>query len=121
MAEDGEDVAEGVAETVEGARSARAFWIVAPGVGEIRAEALPAPSATDVVVRARYSGISRGTESLIFRGRVPPSEYHRMKAPFQAGELPGAVKYGYSSVGTVEHGPPALRDREVFTLYPHQT
>jgi 2-desacetyl-2-hydroxyethyl bacteriochlorophyllide A dehydrogenase len=90
-------------------------------VGEIRAETLPAPSAQDVVVRARYSGISRGTEALIFRGRVPPSEYQRMKAPFQAGELPGAVKYGYSSVGVVEDGPPALLGREVFTLYPHQT
>jgi 2-desacetyl-2-hydroxyethyl bacteriochlorophyllide A dehydrogenase len=90
-------------------------------VGEIRREALPEPSAGDVVVRARYSGISRGTESLIFRGRVPASEYQRMKAPFQAGELPGPVKYGYSSVGIVEDGPHALGGRDVFTLYPHQT
>ena len=112
MAEDAEE---------EDTRSARAFWVVAPGVGEIRAEALPEPSAVDVVVRARYSGISRGTESLIFRGCVPASEYQRMKAPFQAGELPGAVKYGYSNVGTVELGPPAIRGRDVFTLYPHQT
>jgi 2-desacetyl-2-hydroxyethyl bacteriochlorophyllide A dehydrogenase len=103
------------------AEDAKAYWIVAPGVGEIRGEALPEPSAGDVVVRARYSGISRGTESLIFRGRVPPSEYQRMKAPFQAGELPGPVKYGYSSVGIVEDGPHALGGRDVFTLYPHQT
>ena len=84
---------------------ARAFWVAAPGRGEIRAEALPPPSADDVVVRALYSGISRGTEALVFRGRVPPSEHERMRAPFQAGDFPAPVKYGYASVGVVEHGP----------------
>jgi 2-desacetyl-2-hydroxyethyl bacteriochlorophyllide A dehydrogenase len=101
--------------------NARAFWIVAPGRGEIRAEHLPPPSADDVIVRALYSGISRGTEALVFEGRVPPSEYQRMRAPFQAGEFPGPVKYGYASVGQVEDGPRELKDRRVFALYPHQT
>jgi len=100
---------------------ARAFWIVAPGRGEIREETLPVASADDVVVRALYSGISRGTEALVFGGRVPVSEYQRMRAPFQAGELPGPVKYGYSSVGRVERGPRDLQDRAVFVLHPHQT
>ena len=81
------------------ATHARAFWIAAPGRGEIRAEPLPPPSADDVVVRALYSGISRGTEALVFQGRVPASEYERMRAPFQAGEFPAPVKYGYASVG----------------------
>ena len=72
------------------AETARAFWIAAPGRGEIRTEPLPPPSADDVVVRAIYSGISRGTEALVFDGRVPPSEYERMRAPFQAGDFPGA-------------------------------
>ena len=79
---------------------ARAFWIAAPGAGEIRDEALPEAGPDDVVVRALYSGISRGTEALVFSGRVPPSEYQRMRAPFQAGRFPAPVKYGYSSVGT---------------------
>lgn len=100
---------------------ARAFWVSGQGHGEIRSEALPAPSAADVAVRALYSGISRGTESLVFAGRVPQSEWTRMRAPFQAGEFPGPVKYGYSSVGRVEQGPRELRDRAVFVLYPHQT
>jgi NADPH:quinone reductase-like Zn-dependent oxidoreductase len=100
---------------------ARAFWIAAPGRGEIRAEPLPPASADDVVVRALYSGISRGTERLVFLGRVPASEYQRMRAPFQAGEFPGPIKYGYASVGIVERGPRELLDRHVFTLYPHQT
>jgi threonine dehydrogenase-like Zn-dependent dehydrogenase len=44
-----------------------------------------------------------------------------MRAPFQAGEFPAPVKYGYSSVGVVERGPAALEGRRVFCLYPHQT
>jgi 2-desacetyl-2-hydroxyethyl bacteriochlorophyllide A dehydrogenase len=100
---------------------ARAFWVASPGRGEIRDEPLPAASAGDVIVRAAYSGISRGTEALVFQGRVPPSEYRRMRAPFQGGEWPGAVKYGYASVGRVEQGPRELQDRHVFSLYPHQT
>ena len=72
-------------------------------------------------MRTLYSGISRGTESLVFRGRVPPSEFERMRAPFQDGAFPGPVKYGYANVGQVEEGPADLKGRLVFTLYPHQT
>jgi NADPH:quinone reductase-like Zn-dependent oxidoreductase len=100
---------------------ARAFWIAEAGRGEIRSEPLPMPSAGEVVVRALYSGISRGTEALVFQGRVPPSEFARMRAPFQAGEFPAPVKYGYASVGEIERGPRALEGRQAFVLYPHQT
>jgi 2-desacetyl-2-hydroxyethyl bacteriochlorophyllide A dehydrogenase len=101
--------------------TARAFWVAAPGRGEIRDETLPAPSAGDVVVRALFSGVSRGTEALVFEGRVPASEHERMRAPFQAGAFPAPVKYGYASVGEVERGPGDLQGRHVFSLYPHQT
>jgi hypothetical protein len=100
---------------------ARAFWIAAPGRGEIRSERLPPLSAADVMVRALYSGVSRGTESVVFNGHVPPTEHQRMRAPFQEGEFPGPVKYGYASVGQVEDGPRDLHGRHVFVLYPHQT
>jgi hypothetical protein len=100
---------------------ARAFWIAAPGRGELRTEPLRSPSTDEVVVRALFSGISRGTESLVFQGRVPLSERQRMAAPFQAGEFPAPVKYGYASVGTIEDGPRELTGRTAFTLYPHQT
>src|SRR5262245_57329982 len=102
-------------------RHARAFWIAVPGQGEIRAETLADPDADQVVVRALYSGISRGTEALVFRGRVPASECERMRAPFQSGDFPGPVKYGYASVGRIERGPRELQDRHVFVLHPHQT
>jgi 2-desacetyl-2-hydroxyethyl bacteriochlorophyllide A dehydrogenase len=97
-----------------------AFWVVASGRGELRREALPAPSDREVSVQALYSGVSRGTESLVFTGRVPPSEYQRMRAPFQAGEFPAPVKYGYASVGRILQGPSDLVGRTVFCLYPHQ-
>jgi 2-desacetyl-2-hydroxyethyl bacteriochlorophyllide A dehydrogenase len=99
---------------------ARAFWLAAPGRGEIRTAPLPAVGPDDVLVRAQASAISRGTESLVFTGRVPPSEYQQMRCPFQEGDFPGPVKYGYASVGIVEAGPAALRGRRVFCLYPHQ-
>lgn len=101
--------------------TASAFWITAPGRGEIRDEPLPPAGPGEAVVRALYSGISRGTETLVHAGRIPPSEYTRMRAPFQAGEFPGPVKYGYASVGRVESGPAELIGRLVFCLYPHQT
>jgi 2-desacetyl-2-hydroxyethyl bacteriochlorophyllide A dehydrogenase len=101
--------------------SARAFWVVSPEHGEIRTEQLTAPSADEVLVRALYSGVSRGTEALVFQGRVPVSEYQRMRAPFQSGDFPAPVKYGYASVGQVEQGAPELLHRKVFALYPHQT
>jgi hypothetical protein len=100
---------------------ARAFWITGPGQGEIRPEPLARCGAGEVEIRTLYSAVSRGTEALVFRGEVPPSERQRMRAPFQAGELPGPVKYGYANVGVVEDGPEALRGRPVFCLYPHQT
>jgi threonine dehydrogenase-like Zn-dependent dehydrogenase len=74
----------------------------------------------EVLVRARYSGVSRGTESLVFRGEVPASQYEAMRAPFQEGRFPAPVKYGYSSVGEVIEGPDALVGRAVFCLHPHQ-
>ena len=73
-----------------------------------------------VRVRTRYSGISRGTESLVFRGEVPLSQRELMRAPFQEGDFPGPIKYGYQSVGEVVEGPPELRGQTVFCLYPHQ-
>ncbi|KUM87624.1 MULTISPECIES: zinc-dependent alcohol dehydrogenase [Streptomyces] len=101
--------------------AARAFWLRSPGEGEIREVALPAPREDEVLVRSLYSGVSRGTETLVFRGGVPESQHAAMRAPFQEGDFPGPVKYGYLSVGLVEEGPAALKGRTVFCLYPHQT
>jgi threonine dehydrogenase-like Zn-dependent dehydrogenase len=90
-------------------------------VGEIRPEPLPEPGPDEVLVRTLNSGVSRGTETLVFRGGVPASQYAAMRAPFQDGDFPGPVKYGYLNVGVVEAGPAQLLGRTVFCLYPHQT
>ncbi|MDM0104504.1 zinc-binding alcohol dehydrogenase [Variovorax sp. J22R24] len=99
----------------------RACWIEAPGRAAIRSTEVCAPAAGDVLVRALHSGISRGTEMLVYRGEVPATEFDRMRAPFQEGDFPAPVKYGYASVGVVEEGAEALLGRTVFCLYPHQT
>jgi len=94
---------------------ARAFWTLAPGRGEIRSETLSPPSTNNVLhVRTLATGVSRGTEALVFAGRVPPSQYQAMRAPLMAGEFPFPVKYGYSAVGLTEHG------KRAFVLHPHQ-
>jgi threonine dehydrogenase-like Zn-dependent dehydrogenase len=100
---------------------ALAYWLVGPGKGELRCVALPDPGPDEVLVRTLRSGISRGTETLVFRGQVPESQYDVMRAPFQDGEFPGPVKYGYLNVGVVEQGPAHLQGRTVFCLYPHQS
>jgi threonine dehydrogenase-like Zn-dependent dehydrogenase len=99
----------------------QAFWVQSPGTGQLREEVLPEPGPDDVLVRTLYSGVSRGTETLVFRGGVPASQHDVMRAPFQEGEFPGPVKYGYLNVGVVERGPAHLAGKTVFCLYPHQT
>ncbi len=111
----GRDVAEN--EAIE----ARALWYVGRGQAELRAEAVPPPEAGGVRVKATFGAISRGTERLVYSGRVPPGEFERMRAPFMAGTFPFPVKYGYATVGRVEAGPAHLQGRHVFALHPHQT
>jgi NADPH:quinone reductase-like Zn-dependent oxidoreductase len=101
--------------------TARACWILAPGQAVLRDEPLPPPAPGEVRVRALHSAVSRGTEGLVFRGEVPASEHQRMRVPFQAGDFPGPLKYGYIGVGVVESGPDGLSGRTVFCLHPHQT
>jgi threonine dehydrogenase-like Zn-dependent dehydrogenase len=104
--------------------TARQFWIRAPGHGEIVRAALAPRQADEVLIRTRYTAISRGTESLVFKGEVPLSQHEAMRAPFQEGQFPGPIKYGYASVGEVVEGPACgpndLIGRLVFCLFPHQ-
>jgi 2-desacetyl-2-hydroxyethyl bacteriochlorophyllide A dehydrogenase len=101
----------------------RQFWIHAPGRGDIVRAEVPARQPGEVLVRTLFSAVSRGTESLVFSGKVPPSQYAAMRAPFQEGDFPGPVKYGYINVGRVEEADEPtqhLVGQTVFCLYPHQ-
>ena len=102
-------------------RTTDALWYVGAGRAEIRNEPLAEPGPGEVRIRALYSAISRGTERLVLAGRVPTSEFERMRAPFMAGSFPFPVKYGYAMVGRVERGPIGLQARMVFALHPHQS
>ena len=97
---------------------ARSFWITAKEQGELRETKLGALAPDHVRVRMIVSGISRGTERLVWQGRVPASEHDRMRAPFQDGAFPFAVKYGYCAVGRIVEG--ANTGARVFALHPHQ-
>jgi NADPH:quinone reductase-like Zn-dependent oxidoreductase len=99
----------------------RALWFTAPEQAMLRTVSLPLLQAEDILVRALVSGISRGTESLVFKGLVPESEHARMRCPFQDGEFPFPVKYGYAMVGIIEDGPAAQIGETVLCLHPHQT
>lgn len=101
-------------------RVARALWYTRKGVAELRTSRLQPPAPGEACVRALFSGISRGTERLVFEGSIGQSEWERMRCPMQEGAFPFPVKYGYCATGVIEDGPTELVGRQVFCLHPHQ-
>ncbi|AJY45908.1 dehydrogenase [Martelella endophytica] len=107
--------------TDSGARlQARALWFPEAGRCAVRSEMLDRPQEDEALVEMLFSGISRGTENLVFHGKVPDSEQERMRGPNMAGDFSFPVKYGYAAVGRVAEGPDDLIGRHVFCLHPHQ-
>ncbi|MDH4413100.1 MAG: zinc-binding alcohol dehydrogenase [Rhizobium sp.] len=107
-------------QSVSGAETASALWFEATEICRLRRETLGTPSQNEVLIRTLYSGISRGTEALIFKGQVPESEFDRMRGPHMEGSFPFPVKYGYAAVGQVVSGPSEFLGKAVFALHPHQ-
>jgi NADPH:quinone reductase-like Zn-dependent oxidoreductase len=97
-----------------------ALWVLEPGRAAICPQRVRQPGAAEVRVRTRYTAVSRGSEALVHGGHVPVNQYEAMRAPFQEGDFPGPVKYGYISVGDVVAGPDGWVGTTVFCLYPHQ-
>lgn len=91
-----------------------ALWCTGSNSAELRSAEL----GEGVLVETLFSGISRGTERLVFEGRVPETQWSRMRSPQQEGKFSFPVKFGYCTVGTVLEG--ELAGRQVFALYPHQ-
>jgi hypothetical protein len=99
----------------------QALWYTGPGRAEIRTEKVMSPGHGEMRVHSLWGALSRGTESLVYTGRVPLTEFQRMRSPHMGGNFPFPVKYGYSIVGLAESGPADLVGRNVFVLHPHQT
>ena len=86
----------------------------------LRTESLRTAPDGVITACALFSGVSRGTERLVLRGDVPESERQRMRCPFQEGDFPFPVKYGYCWVGRADDGPPGIAGEVGFALFPHQ-
>jgi threonine dehydrogenase-like Zn-dependent dehydrogenase len=99
---------------------AQALWYVARGQAELREQKLGALKPDTVRIKTLWSGVSRGTERLVFMGKVSSLDQDDMRAPMQEGTFPFPVKYGYCAVGMVEDGPSEWLGRTVFALHPHQ-
>src|SRR5258705_3696617 len=100
-------------------RMALAIWYVKKGSVELRSAALPPPGPGQARVRTLFSGISRGTERLVFSGAVGESEWQRMRGPMQEGAFPFPVKYGYCAVRVVTEGPAEFQGQTVVCLRAH--
>ena len=101
--------------------SAQSFWINKKR-GSIKKELINQPLENDeLLIKAHYSGISYGTEKIVFDSQVPANQYKLMRAPHQVGEFNKEVKYGYLSVGEVIIGPKNLLNKMVYTMFPHQS
>lgn len=105
---------------IEEKRMARALWLESAGTARLRDGPMPVAGADDVLVRTLYSGISRGTEKIVFDGRVPAGEWSRMRGPHMEGGFDFPLKYGYAAVGEIVGGRPDMAGKAVFCLHPHQ-
>jgi len=105
------------------AMKARALWLTAPRAAEFRREVVPQPGPHEVRVRAIASGLSQGTELLVYRGEVSPDL--PLDLPTLSGSFAFPIKYGYAAVGCVEDVGPSVRGwavgDTVFVHHPHQS
>ncbi|HZU58771.1 MAG TPA: hypothetical protein VFA06_23025 [Actinocrinis sp.] len=95
--------------------SARALFHTAPRCVEIREVPTPQPAAGEVLVHTICSGISGGTERLVYRGEVPAESALDDTIDALAGTFSYPFAYGYACVGEV-----AESGQTVFAFHPHQ-
>jgi threonine dehydrogenase-like Zn-dependent dehydrogenase len=95
--------------------AARALFHTAPRCVEIREVPAPRPASGEVLVRTLCSGISGGTERLVYRGEIPDD----LALDDTIGSLRGTFSYpfpyGYACVGEV-----TASGQAVFAFHPHQ-
>ncbi|TLQ00246.1 zinc-binding alcohol dehydrogenase [Nesterenkonia salmonea] len=101
--------------------TARELWIESPRSARVRNVAAPEPGPGQVLLETELSGISPGTESVVYRGEVPDAVASLMAAPHQLGNLPFPVSHGYLNVAVVRQGPEDLIGKRVFSLTGHRS
>jgi len=97
------------------------FWINKKNNSCIKKHIIDAPGKSEALIKTIYSGISYGTEKIVYTGDVPKSQRELMRCPYQMGDFGSDVKYGYINVGKVVKGSPKYNNKYVYTLFPHQT
>lgn len=101
--------------------TAQSFW-VSKKKGIIKNETVKTTLDKDeILIKTSYTGISYGTEKIVFDSEVPSNQYNFMRAPHQMGEFNSSVKYGYLNVGKIMEGPKNMLNKSVYTMYPHQS
>ena len=101
--------------------TAKSFWIRKKYNSFIKTHPISIPKTDELLIKTIYSGISYGTEKIVYTGAVPQSQKKLMRCPFQEGEFGNDLKYGYINVGKIIEGPNDYKNKPVFTLFPHQT
>lgn len=101
--------------------SSTALWYETKQKLTFRTELLCPVTERDVLLKCLWSGVSRGTERLVFEGSVPTSEWDRMRCPHQRGTFGFPVKYGYGFVGQIMNPDLPECEKYAFCLHPHQT
>ena len=105
--------------------AASSVWFASPGVVEIRAGVARPPAAGEVRVEALFSGISHGTEMLVYRGECPRALSLDAALPTLQGDFSFPIKYGYASVGRIVDAGDDVGDLAggdlVFAFNPHET
>src|SRR5256885_15859092 len=105
---------------------ARALFHTAPRCVEIRELPTPLPAAGEVLVRTLRSGISGGTERLVYRGEIPAELALDDTIGALGGTFSYPFAYGYACVGEIaESGQGSGQEsgqesgQLVFAFHPH--
>jgi 2-desacetyl-2-hydroxyethyl bacteriochlorophyllide A dehydrogenase len=100
------------------------LWFTGPSSAEIKESMVNPPQKNEVLVHTLFSGISSGTEMVVYRGETAEEDAKDISLPTIEGSFNFPIKYGYSNVGKViAAGPEAVYFKPgdiVFVHAPHQ-
>ncbi|MBT7227097.1 MAG: zinc-binding dehydrogenase [Gammaproteobacteria bacterium] len=104
--------------------NARQLYFVKPQQVEIREQQLPSLQPGQVLIKNLYSGISAGTEMLVYRGQLPQDmTLDAGLAAFEQQKIDYPLQYGYACVGRIEQVGEGVDascvGKTVFSFQPH--